>query len=166
MPEELSATLQDYLGAVHRLQRKKKFARVRDIARELDVVKSAVSTALRSLADKGLVNYETYEPVTLTDKGSEVAEKLYFRNLVLHDFLENVLDLDKDKAAEVAHEMHHAVDDEAMDRFTCFLAFLGTKAEEGRSWLEEFREFMGAGTNGSSCRQCIENYLETLQREN
>ena len=58
MTEDLSATLQDYLGVIHRLQRQRQFARVRDIAGELDVVKSAVTTALRSLADKGLVHYE------------------------------------------------------------------------------------------------------------
>ena len=165
MTEELSTTLQDYLATIHRLQREKRFARVRDISKELDVVKSAVSTALRSLAEKGLVHYETYEPVTLTDKGHEIAEKLYLRNRIIHDFLDNVLDLDKDKAAEVAHEMDHAVDDEALDRFTCFLAFLGTEAENGRSWLEEFRRFMDQGATDSTCRQCIEKYLDTLDSE-
>lgn len=164
MAEELSATLQDYLGTIHRLQKEKRFARVRDIAQELGVVKSAVSTALRSLAEKGLIHYETYEPVTLTESGNEVAEHLYFRYRVIHDFLQNVLDLEPEKAAEVAHEMDHAVDDKALDRFTCFLAFLSTEAENGKSWLKQFRKFMQEGAAGNSCRQCIQEYLDQLDR--
>ena len=165
MAEELSATMQDYLVTIHRLESDKRFARVRDIARELGVVKSAVTTALRSLAEKGLVYYEAYEPVTLTDRGCDVAEKLYFRYQVLLDFLENVLDLAPKKAQKVAHEMDHTVDDEALDRFTCFLAFIGTESHTGKTWLEQFRKFMQEGRNGSSCRQCIEQYLKRLHHE-
>ncbi len=164
MTEELTPTLQDYLATIRELQNEKRFARVRDIAQRLGVVKSAVSTALGSLSEKGLVYYEPYEPVTLTESGAELAEKLFFRYRILQNFLHNVLDLDSEKASKVAHEMDHTVDDEALDRFTCFLAFLGTEENSGRSWLNHFRKFMSEGAEGKSCRQCIEQYLQQLDQ--
>jgi DtxR family Mn-dependent transcriptional regulator len=69
MIKGLSATLENYLEAIFRLEEEKGFARVRDISSGLDVAKSAVTTALQSLSEKGLVRYEPYEPVRLSAEG-------------------------------------------------------------------------------------------------
>ncbi len=79
-PVELSATLEDYLEAMAQVAAERGVARVRDIAAALSVHKSTVSGALRSLSEKGLVDYAPYEIATLTPQGQEVARRIARRH--------------------------------------------------------------------------------------
>ncbi|HEV58563.1 MAG TPA: MarR family transcriptional regulator, partial [Phycisphaerales bacterium] len=54
----LTASLEDYLEAIFHLENKDKVARSKDIAGALGVARPSVTGALRTLAGKGLVNYE------------------------------------------------------------------------------------------------------------
>jgi len=159
MPPQLSDALEDYLEAILHLEQRKRFARVRDISEALSVAKSAVTAALRSLSDMALVNYEPYEPVTLTAEGMEKARAIALRHRIIKDFLVNVLGLDVDGADSIACGMEHGVDREALRRFVCFLAFIGQRAEGGRSWLDEFQRFISEGAEGQTCDECIQQYL-------
>jgi DtxR family Mn-dependent transcriptional regulator len=165
MKYELSSTLEDYLIAVFRLEGEKRVARPRDIGRLQNVAKSTVTAALKSLAGKGLVNYEPYEAVTLTARGRQTAERLAIRNRILRDFLEGVLGLDPEQAERTACGMEHAVEGEAMERFVCFLAFLKHHAPDGAKWLKEFRRFVRRGGRSRICRKCVEEYTQALQAE-
>ena len=165
MSQELSSTLEDYLEAIFRIEQKKRVARVRDISKALDVAKSAVTAALQALSQKKLVNYEPYEPVTLTEKGSEEARRIATRHLIVRDFLRSVLLVEPERAESVACGMEHAIDAEAFERFVCFLAFVKRYAPEGDRWLKEFRRFIKEGAEGQTCRECIEQYLQTIETE-
>ncbi len=157
---ELTATLEDYLETVFCLERERGFARMRDISEQLDVAKSAVTTAMKSLSEKGLVDYEPYEPVTLSAEGRRRAERIALRHRVIEDFLENILGLCEDRAGSIACGMEHAIDRDALDRFVCFLAFVAKREGEGESWLDEFRRFIREGTAESTCEECVQQYLE------
>ncbi|NLW50593.1 MAG: metal-dependent transcriptional regulator [Candidatus Brocadiaceae bacterium] len=162
---QLSAALEDYLEAIYRLEREKRFARVRDISAMVNVAKSAVTTALQSLSDKGLVNYEPYEPVTLSPEGRERAGRILLRHRVIRDFLEGVLGLEAERSDSMACRMEHAIDRETLDRLVCFLAFVGRRRDEGDSWLEEFRRFARGGSERQACELCIRQYLQDAELE-
>ena len=165
MTHQLSSALEDYLEAILHLEQRKHFARVRDISEALSVAKSAVTAALQSLSDKALVNYEPYEPVTLTAEGMEKAKAIALRHRIVGDFLQHVLGLDPDRAESIACGMEHAIDREAMERFVCFLAFIGQRDEEGQSWLAEFRRFISEGADGQTCEECIKTYLGQMNTD-
>lgn len=157
---ELSSTLEDYLRTVLVFQRQKRFARVSDISSTLGVAKSAVTAALQSLSSKGLVNYQAYEPVTLTPEGEQRAEQIVLRHTILCEFLEDVLAIQHERAEPIAHQMEHAIDGVALEKFVCFLAFVGTRSPQGKTWLKEFKRFVENGTAGRTCRDCITRYLQ------
>lgn len=159
MTKKLSATLEDYLGVVLKFQREKNFARVSDIASTLGVAKSAVTAALQSLASKALINYQPYEPVTLTEEGEQQAEEILLRHRVILDFLQNVLAIDSNEADSIACEMEHAINAAALEKFVCFLAFIGTRSGKGKTWLKEFQLFTKSGAEGLTCKDCIKEYL-------
>lgn len=73
MTHTLSESLEDYLEAIYHIVSQKQAARATDISKRLNVNPSSVTGALRSLADKGLVNYAPYDIVTLTAEGSVAA---------------------------------------------------------------------------------------------
>ena len=62
----LSSNMEDYLEAIYHISSKKQAARAKDISDRLKVNKSSVTGALRSLSEKGLVNYAPYDLITLT----------------------------------------------------------------------------------------------------
>lgn len=161
MTRQITDTLEDYLETIFRLEEEKRFARVRDISRDLDVAKSAVTNALKNLSEKGMVNYEPYEPVTLSEEGRQKASGIVLRHRVLEDFLRHVLDLQPGRSDRIACEMEHAIDRDALDRFVCFLAFVGERRGQGRSWLEEFRRFIREEETGAACEKRMKQYLES-----
>lgn len=166
MNSQLTPTLENYLETIFRLQHDRPFARVRDIAATLSVAKSAVTSALQSLSKKGFVNYEPYEPVTLTPSGREKGESIALRHRVLTDFLENVLGLEATRAGSIACGMEHAVEQDALERFVCFLAFVGRPRADGSDWLKEFHEFLARDDRDQTCEQCIKGYLQKIKTEN
>jgi len=161
MSQQLTDTLENYLEAIFHIEDGKGFARVRDISNSLSVAKSAVTTALQSLSEKGFVNYEPYEPVTLSAEGRRRAGRIVLRHRVIEDFLSNVLGLEPERADTMACGMEHVIDRDALERLVCFLAFVGRPREAGQSWLEEFRRFIREGFAEKTCEQCMQEYLQS-----
>jgi len=118
----LTSNMEDYLEAILTLQEEQKVARVRDIARQLKVKMPSVTGAVKNLAEKGLVNYERYSFVTLTERGRKIAEEIINRHQVIYDFLTRVLLVDIEIAELDACRIEHAVSPETMTRLKTFLA--------------------------------------------
>jgi len=162
---ELSSTLEDYLETIYRIEKKKKAARPRDISRAQNVASSTVTAALQSLAHKGLINYEPYEVVTLTEKGRRRADEFFVRHSIIEDFLENILGLESERASAAACQMEHALDRQVLERFICFLAFTRYHSPDGARWLEGFRDFVEEGMSGRSCKHWTKEYLKQLRKQ-
>lgn len=113
---QLSRSLEDYLEAVYWTVSEKGAARPRDVARRLGVSGASVTSALRTLARKGLVNYAPYEVVTLTRRGAQRARQVALRHRVLRDFLVDVLGVDEHTADDAACRMEHALPAAALER--------------------------------------------------
>ncbi len=71
---QFRAALEGYPQAIFRIERREQHTHADDIAAALDVAKSAVTTALPSLSEKGFVNYERYEPVASSNRGGKPDE--------------------------------------------------------------------------------------------
>jgi len=158
MVKELTATLEDYLRAIHRIEHEQRVARPQDIARAQKVAASTVTAALQSLAEKGLINYEPYGLITLTEQGRAKAQQLADRHLIIKDFLQKILGLEPDRAESTACGMEHVVEGEALQRFLCFVAFMERHCPAGSKCLKDFRHFIKEGANGHTCQECLEEY--------
>jgi DtxR family Mn-dependent transcriptional regulator len=165
MEKELSSTLEDYLEAIFRIEKKKRTARVRDIAQALGVSKSTVSAALKSLANKKLVEYEPYELIMLTPQGRDRAATIVMNHYIISHFLQSVLALSRQTAERIACEFEHSVDQEAIERFACFLAFVRKSAVKGPNLLDEFQIFLSEGPEHRICQELIAEYREKIETE-
>jgi len=161
--EELTPTLEDYLRTIYHIERKQKAARPKDISRAQDVASSTVTAALQSLAERGMVNYEPYELITLTETGRKKAEQLAIRHHIVRNFLEDILGLEPRQAQATTCDMEHAVNRQALERFVCFLAFIQRHSPARVNWLDAFRRFIQEGADGQSCEQCVKKYMDELQ---
>lgn len=163
--DKLTASLEDYLEAILLLVRRGRVARVRDIARRLDVGMSSVTAALKVLSKRKLVNYDPYQVVTLTDGGRDLAEQISRRHELLRRFLTGVLGLDAESADINACRMEHAMDNTVLDRLRSFAEFIQCCPRAGEKWINEFVNFCGAGRDPDRCRSCLAGAVEELRRD-
>ncbi len=105
----LSATLEDYLETIYNIIAKNKVARSMEIAEILNVKRSSVTVALRSLAEKELIHYEPRSYITLTSKGFEQASCITQKHRVLNTLLKDVLGLPEKEAEDAACKMEHGM---------------------------------------------------------
>lgn len=120
-------------------------ARGKEIAKRLKVSRASVTEALRSLSQKGLIHYEPYEVITLTEKGKVVAEDVIRRHEALKEFFIKVLAIDDTIAEESACRIEHAAPPEVIDRLIRFVEFMEVSPSEGADFIKGFSEYCKKG---------------------
>ena len=159
---ELSETLQGYLEVILELEELQKVARAKDIADRLKIQRGSVTAALKSLEEKGLIHYQPYSFISLTDSGKKVAEEIAHRHRVLKDFLLNVLQIDEPTAETTACRMEHVIDRTTVDRLVCFIEYIHTCPRAGADWLESFIRFCKSDQKQRrECTACIRGLKAT-----
>jgi DtxR family Mn-dependent transcriptional regulator len=151
----LSASSENYLKAIYHIVKDKKAARVKDISKHLKIGASSVSEALRSLADKELINYQPYGIITLTDNGETFAEELNKRHDVICNFLENVLQVDEKIVNENAGKIEYGVSEEVLTKFVRFLEFMQTCSCKEPKWIKSFKHYSENGELKDKCQKCV-----------
>lgn len=123
----LTASMQDYLEMIFRLSLASGYTRTHDLAAALNVQPPSTTKMMKKLAELGLVNYEKYGLITLSDKGKEIGKALLARHLIIEEFLqligvtENVL--------EETEKMEHTISDHTLQCIGSLLALLKQKPE-------------------------------------
>jgi len=159
MNELLTASLEDYLEAIFHIIEDKQGVKPKDIAKRLKVSAASVTGALRSLADKKLINYAPYDIITLTPSGKEVAQDVIRRHEVLRDFFIKVLAVDYPEADQAACQMEHSVTSVILDRFIRFAEFVEICPRGGSQWVAGFGYRCDRNADPANCEECIEAAL-------
>lgn len=162
--EPLSANMEDYLEAIFHISAEKQAARAKDIADRVQVNKSSVTGALRSLSEKGLVNYAPYDIITLTTKGKVLATEIVRRHAALKEFFVKILLIDKIEAEETACKVEHAISKTIIDRLINFVEFMEICPRGGKAWLKGFRRHCENGDTAKRCGDYITACLEDLEK--
>lgn len=162
----LSNSLEDYLEIILELENKNKVARVKDIAEGMGVLQGSVTGALKKLGERGLINYEPYNYITLTREGKTIAKEITRRHEIIKQFLSDILQLDNDAAEANACRMEHAMDKEAIDRLVEFINYINRCPRTDIDWIESFKRFFSTKVyDQKRCKRCLERSMETLQTE-
>lgn len=144
---ELTSAMEDYLEAIYHLEQERRIARVRDIAKRLDVRMSSVSSALKSLGSRGLIEYDPHQFITLTDKGIEKAKEIVRKHEVLKRFLVKVLQVEEPAAEDNACRMEHHLAPEVIEKLVSFMEFVELCPVDQTRWIE--------GLSGG-CYDCVD----------
>ncbi len=161
----LSASLEDYLEAIHHIVGEKQAARAKDIADRLHVKSSSVTSALRTLAEKELINYAPYDVITLTSKGKKVANNVVRRHEALCDFFVKILSVDRQDAEESACKMEHGISPMILERFIQFVEFMEKCPRMNIEWSESNGYHCKHGLPGVRCEKCIYECLDTINQQ-
>jgi len=164
MTEELSSNMEDYLETIFLLIKEFTVARSKDISRKLKVSRSSVTGALRALGTRGLVNYEPYGYVTLTQQGTKIATRVLRRHEALRDFFVNVLSVPEAEADRSACRMEHGVSKLIIDRLIEFAEFTEICPRAGAKWVRGFGyQCEEASLSPEKCEICISKCLDDFR---
>src|SRR6187200_1807422 len=86
------------------------------LAQTLGVTPGTATTMVKALADAGLVQYEPYSGVRLTEAGRKLAALVLRRHRLIELFLVRVLGLRWDEVHEEAEKLEHVVSDRLIER--------------------------------------------------
>jgi DtxR family Mn-dependent transcriptional regulator len=114
--EPLTAPVEDYLKAIYTIGKGTGAAATNEIAQRLALAPASVSGMVRRLADQGLLAYERYHGVKLTETGRRAALRTLRRHRVIEAYLAQALGYPWDRVHAEAERMEHAASDELVDR--------------------------------------------------
>ncbi len=112
MPRE---QVEEYIEAIFDIAGKDGTAKTTEVAKRLQNTPASVTEVFQSMARNGLVQYEPYKGVSLTEKGAEAAMKVKRKHRLLEVFLSKILHVDPDRVHDEACRMEHCVSDEVGD---------------------------------------------------
>ncbi len=97
---ELSHSMVHYLLTIHKLREVHGYARVTDIAKDLNLTKGSVSTAINNLKKRELVQEDENKFLSLTSSGHQEVHAILSSKTLLYYFLRDILGVE----GEVAHK--------------------------------------------------------------
>jgi len=121
---EVSKREEEYLETMYILHKNKGVIRVKDIARMMRVKPPSVVDALKKLSEKGLVEYEKYDRILLTDAGRDIAESTYSKHILLTQFFIDILGIPPEIAEQDACQFEHYVHEITVQRIREFAKFI------------------------------------------
>ena len=115
--------MEDYLEIIYELVQHKGYATLADVAEYLNVRPPSVTMMMRRLDQSGLLNYEKYRGIRLTEKGMDIAKIIHDRHSVLSEFLK-MIGVSEKIANEDAESMEHHLHTQTMQRLTELMRIL------------------------------------------
>ena len=106
MKDRVFESRENYLETILVLHNRSGEVRSVDIAAEMGFSKPSVSVAMKNLRSDGCVNVDENGYITLTDKGREIAERVYERHLLFTSWLVS-LGVPEEIASEDACRIEH-----------------------------------------------------------
>ena len=109
-----------YLETILVLSKEKNEVRSIDVANEMGFSKPSVSRAMSKLREEKYILMDKDGYIALTEKGRDVAEKIYERHVLLTMFLKR-LGLSDEVASADACRIEHVISGESLDAIKKFM---------------------------------------------
>ncbi len=116
----LSQAVQDYVKTIYKLQEEGPVSTT-EIAKELDVSGASVTGMLKRLSTMGLVDYNSYKGVMLTQAGNKIALEIIRFHRLLELYLKEMLGFPLEKVHEEACRLEHFISAEFVEKITGLL---------------------------------------------
>ncbi len=111
--------MENYLKTIHLAQAAQtspSLVPMGQLASALGVVPGTATTMMKALAESGLVHYEPYMGVRLTDAGEKLASLVLRRHRLIELFLVKVMGMSWAEVHDEAERLEHAVSEQLIDR--------------------------------------------------
>ena len=154
---ELTESLEKYLLAIYEITKINTAARIKDVSNYLNIGGPATSDAVKTLAERGFINYVPYGIITMTNKGKKKAEEKIDRHQTISNFLEKVLLVEKNRLEDGAKSIEYSMPEDILEKFVTYLNFMENCSCKEPKWITAYRHFAKNGKMTQKCSVCMEN---------
>ncbi|MFC3811154.1 metal-dependent transcriptional regulator [Lacihabitans lacunae] len=112
----LSFTEENYLKTLYHLSFHNTEVSVHELSLSLDIKMPTVNSMVKKLAAKGLVAYEKYKPLSLTENGSKAAGLVIRKHRLTEIYLVEKMGFAWDQVHEIAEQVEHIKSPEFFDK--------------------------------------------------
>ena len=119
-------TKENYLKALYHLHQKNDEISLTELGRNLSVSKPSVNDMVKKLHDEGLVIYEKYKPIKLTEQGIVNAAIVIRKHRLSEMFLSQIMGFGWEEVHDIAEELEHIKAVHFFDRMDELLGFPST----------------------------------------
>ncbi len=151
----ISKASEEYLKTMYILKKQNGNIRVTDIAKKMNCTKPSVNKAIYNLKDSGLLNYESYGTIELTEEGENLAKKIIEAYDIVYLFLKDVLNIEDEDAKKEAEKIKSTISDTTINKLAKYV-----------------HEVLGLSNlncnydiNQEKCRSCTKRKIE-LRKDN
>jgi len=123
MLTKYSASKENYLKAIYRLQQEEESVTTNALAEALQTKPASVTDMLKKLKLQKLLQYEKYRGVKLTPDGRRVAIQIIRKHRLWEYFLVEKLQFGWEEVHEIAEELEHISSKKLIDRLESFLDY-------------------------------------------
>ena len=102
-----SLTEENYLKALFALSNETDEVTVNELSKRLGIKMPTVTSMMKKLAEKKLVNYQSYKPLKLTEKGKKEAGIIIRKHRLTEMFLVEVMGFGWEEVHEIAEQIEH-----------------------------------------------------------
>ena len=117
----ISKSAEEYLKNIYLIFMQSGNVRVTDIANKMQCTKPSVNKALHILKDEGLISYEPYSEIVLTEEGKEYAKKIIAAYDIVFLFLREILGINTDEAKQEADKIKAAMSDDTLNQLARYV---------------------------------------------
>lgn len=102
-----SAAEENYLKSLYSIQEIFGEVSATELSKRLSIKMPSVNSMMKRLLEKGLVQYESYRPITLTEKGRLVAAQIIRKHRLTEMFLVEKMGFSWDEVHAIAEQIEH-----------------------------------------------------------
>lgn len=113
---ELTNSKQEYLKTIYILKSAEGEIKVTEIANRLNKTKASVNNAINGLKADGLLNYEPYGKIELTEKGEKEAIKIVEAYDIVKLFLTDIIGATEENAIEEAKNIKASLSSDSLNK--------------------------------------------------
>ena len=103
----ISQTEENYPKALWNITSNKGEASVNELSKQLDIKMPTVNSMMKRLAEKGLVIYESYKPLKLTEKGKKQAALIIRKHRLTEMYLVDKMGFGWEQVHDIAEQIEH-----------------------------------------------------------
>lgn len=111
-----SLTEENYLKAMFTLTNEKGEVNVNDLSKHLNIKMPTVTSMMKKLAAKELVDYQSYKPLRLTESGKKEAALIIRKHRLTEMFLVEKMGFGWESVHEIAEQVEHVRSPEFFDK--------------------------------------------------
>lgn len=116
-----SPTVENYLKALHALTRRGEDVAISDLSEVLGISKPSANSMVKKLAERGLLRYERYRPLQLTEEGRKQAALVVRRHRLTEMFLVEKMGFGWEEVHPIAEQIEHVKSKKFFERMDLLL---------------------------------------------